>query len=106
MTWADAEAYCQSDGMHLASISDSAEDAVVYAVQESSPTQTFIGANGPRGRRAPGVWSSGDAWSYTNWSSGQPNNSGNEDCGTILSSGAWNDAPCTNTYPFVCETTN
>ena len=73
----------------------------------SSTSQTFIGAN-DRASEGTWVWSSGDTWSYTNWSSGQPSNAdGNEDCGTMwLGSGEWNDAPCTNTYPFVCETTD
>ena len=106
LTWAAADAYCQANGMHLASIEDSAEDAVVDALQSGSTSQTFIGAN-DRASEGTWVWSSGDAWSYTNWSSGEPNNSGDEDCGAILSSsGNWNDAPCANTYPFVCETTN
>ena len=106
LTWAAADAYCQANGMHLASIEGSAENAVVYAIQSGSTSQTFIGAN-DRTSEGTWVWSSGDTWSYTSWTSGEPNNSGNEDCGAILSSaGNWNDVPCANTYPFVCETTN
>lgn len=34
---------------------------------------------------------------YANWGTGEPNNSGNEDCGQFLAggSGKWNDLPCT-----------
>jgi Lectin C-type domain/The GLUG motif len=35
---------------------------------------------------------------YTNWAPGEPNQAGNEDCmETYLSSGTWNDLPCTAT---------
>lgn len=35
---------------------------------------------------------------YTNWASGEPNQAGDEDCmETYLSSGTWNDLPCTAT---------
>lgn len=35
---------------------------------------------------------------YSNWSTGEPNNSGDEDCAQFLagSSGKWNDLPCTD----------
>ncbi|MEL6182205.1 MAG: lectin-like protein [Myxococcota bacterium] len=42
--------------------------------------------------------------SYTNWGSGEPNNSGNEDCGELrLDTGQWNDKECDTVQPFVCE---
>lgn len=35
---------------------------------------------------------------YNNWASGEPNQAGNEDCmETYISSGTWNDLPCTAT---------
>ncbi len=51
-------------------------------------------------------WVSGSSSTYTNWASGEPNDSdGDEDCainnhnyGT-----SWNDIDCDNTYPFICE---
>ena len=42
--------------------------------------------------------------SYTNWGSGEPNNSGNEDCAEMrLDTGQWNDKECDEPRPFVCE---
>jgi len=50
------------------------------------------------------VWAGGDPSSYRNWASGEPNNSGDEDCAElIVSPGNWNDNQCANTLPYLCE---
>ena len=64
---------------------------------------TWIGLN-DRSVEGTFVWSNGEAVTYTNWTAGEPNNSGNEDCAHIWSSGTWNDIPCTGyPTPYVCE---
>lgn len=41
---------------------------------------------------------------YANWNSGEPNQSGDEDCAeTYVSSGQWNDLPCSATLGYVVE---
>ena len=41
---------------------------------------------------------------YTNWNSGQPNNSGEKDCGSMdESNGKWNALQCGLRSSFVCE---
>ncbi len=47
----------------------------------------------------------GDAHSYHNWSTDEPNNSSNtEDCALVFdSTGLWNDGPCGNSMGYVCE---
>ena len=51
------------------------------------------------------VWQNGDDASYTNWGSGEPNNSGDEDCAHPYDSGAWNDHRCSGlSTGYICET--
>ena len=53
-------------------------------------------------------WVTGESVTYTNWSSGEPNNYGSgEDYGEMISSGTWNDNgppqfPSETRY-YICE---
>ena len=49
-------------------------------------------------------WSDGSTWTFKDWSSGQPNNQGGEDCLMINYSGKqWYDRSCTKKVRFVCK---
>ena len=59
-------------------------------------------------RRREGVWEweDGTPSGYENWGGGEPNDTGaGEDCGQLnrYTDGGWNDEPCANSLPFVCE---
>ena len=52
--------------------------------------------------------SSGEKASYTNWITGEPNNtSGNENCVELRTTsaydGTWNDQSCDDMLAFVCQ---
>jgi Lectin C-type domain/HYR domain len=50
------------------------------------------------------AWSTGETLVYTNWSSGEPNNSGNnEDYAHVWNNGLWNDLNGNNAIRFVIE---
>jgi cysteine-rich repeat protein len=40
---------------------------------------------------------------YNNWSGGQPNAGGDEDCTRMKGDGTWEDQKCTDTERYVCE---
>ncbi|XP_016018524.2 C-type lectin domain family 4 member G isoform X2 [Rousettus aegyptiacus] len=50
-------------------------------------------------------WVDGVSLSFSHWNVGEPNDSrGREDCGMILHTGLWNDAPCDNERDnWICE---
>ncbi|NBC11372.1 MAG: hypothetical protein GVY24_06495 [Planctomycetes bacterium] len=48
------------------------------------------------------VWIDGSEPTYTNWSAGEPNDAGGEDCAEMLPTGQWNDKeddPPANSHP-------
>jgi hypothetical protein len=48
------------------------------------------------------VWVDGSLLSYNYWQSGEPNNSGNEDC-VLLRDVGWNDQACGDGRRWICE---
>merc|ERR1719278_2073986 len=52
-----------------------------------------------------GTWqyATGGDLVYTYWNSGEPNNSGNEDCGETWTGTTWNDSKCDTKQPSICE---
>ena len=115
VTWTDAEANAVAMGGHLASITSAAEDQFIYSLISSDASLwTREGGNpggagiGPwlGGYRQPNnpsgtfQWTDGAAFSYANWASGEPNDSGGNEnyIAFYSSSGAlmddtWNDYP-------------
>ena len=46
----------------------------------------------------------GNVLTYTNWDGGEPNNLGGENCIAMeTSDSGWNDTPCHNLLPSICE---
>ena len=92
----------------LATILNSSENSFLHSQQPISLSSAYywIGLNDIQNENSF-QWTSGYSAQYLNWNSGEPNNSGNEDCihlyGTDgTASPRWNDMPCSNQY-FICE---
>jgi hypothetical protein len=51
------------------------------------------------------TWSDGSPLKFTHWTKGEPNNDGGaENCAEWrLGTGSWNDAPCDEDRPYICE---
>ncbi len=110
---AEAELDCVALGGHLATVKTAASNAIVASLVIATPS-AFLGGNDLTTENAF-VWPDGTAVAYTNWRTGEPNNSnGNgfeEDCMVIqgLLGGVWDDRPCapppvgTGSYAYVCS---
>ena len=103
-TWNNARSTCQSYGGDLVSIPNSDVNNWLCSTLgcDGNP---WIGFN-DIAIEGTWVWSDGSPVTYTNWNTGEPNNSGgNEDCGQILYSptGKWNDSSCSSSNPYICK---
>jgi hypothetical protein len=104
--WDRASEVCALLGASLATINTGVENLDIgYAAYDYSPEAWWIGFN-DRASEGHFTWQSG-LWSpFTMWNFGEPNNwGGNEDCATTNYPliGWWNDSPCSDLLPFVCE---
>ncbi len=99
-TYQAARSYCEDLGGHLVSLTSADEDTWVYTNLDGGDAR-WIGAyqdiNSPDYSEPDGAWGwvSGEAWSYTNWNGGGPDNGGltvpDEEVGHYCCGGAWND---------------
>lgn len=106
-SWGDAQAYCQSFNLNLATLDDAAEqDWVYHRANLVSTKKWWIGLN-DRASEGSFGWTSGAALGYTNWHASEPNNAGsNEDCGQLnrfYPETGWNDEPCAMHLRYICE---
>lgn len=101
---------------YLATITSSAENTFVsgrltgdgwIGAQDITTESTWKWTTGPEAGTT--FWQGTDSGStvggnYANWGGGEPNQSGEEDCAeTYVSSGTWNDFPCSASLGYVVE---
>lgn len=98
-TWQQAKAAAESRGGHLVTVTSGDEKNFLVS-NGLAPHRYWIGgvqdAAGPEKDGGWG-WVTGEPWSYTNWGTGEPNDSGNEDCAQWWNTpalGTWNDRAC------------
>ncbi len=102
--WEDAHQQCLNMGLDLAAFTDGAEEIHVSDTALGLWATTWWAGLNDVANEGAWVWSNGEPVAYTNWSPGEPNDSGGEDCQQILWSGyAWNDLNCVSALPYVCE---
>ena len=101
VTWEQAQDVCEANGYYLAVMNDQAEQNWLTSVTNSD---YWIGYSD---QDEEGQWEwYGDSANFSYWQSGQPDNSGDEDCAVFRwwGDGRWNDWPCGNTRKYICET--
>lgn len=105
VTWYEAEIISKHLGGHLVSITSADENN--FAKSLAGDSSCWIGATDSESE-GRWKWTSGEAFTYSNWRSGEPNNDqgdeGAENFTHIAGDGSdWNDAPGNVCYPFICE---
>lgn len=111
-TWQNASKYCQSlgggrKGFNLASIANKYENAFVTTLLGNRGGITpWIGLQFVNGQIR---WIDNSDQTYSNWDRGEPNGQiqslmCTRIYGRAHNAGLWDDYPCTNTNPFICET--
>ncbi len=91
-SWSTCEDAAVGMGGHLVTVNDAAENGMLVSEFTSVP-EFWIGFNDFT-TEGTWVWRSGETPSYTNWNSGEPNDSGGvEDAAVLMrwQSGKWND---------------
>ncbi|XP_078314497.1 lectin BRA-3-like isoform X2 [Crassostrea virginica] len=114
LSWANAEAFCRSDGGHLISLDTNARNSFIAQVLQNYIYPRFwIGLNDIE-EEGQFVWvNTGSLHSldnFTSWNVNQPNNIDfnsilTADCCVTKHDGLWWDDNCENLNPFICEIT-
>jgi hypothetical protein len=105
-SWNSANSYCQARGYHLVSIADGSQNSWTDSTADSFTTGKWHIGFTDQWSEGTWVWSDGSSVTYTNWHSGEPNGGTNESCSQLNRfhpSTTWNDEPCGQSLPFVCE---
>ena len=97
-TWTTARTNCSNMGGHLVAITTSGEQSFLFGLWPSG----WIGLT-DEVTEGTWRWVTGETYSYKNWNSGEPNNSGNEDYVQFVSNGRWNDLNNNSSLPYVLE---
>jgi hypothetical protein len=97
-TWTTARTNCSNMGGHLVTITTSGEQSFIYGLWPSG----WIGLT-DEVTEGTWQWVTGETYSYKNWNSGEPNNSGNEDYVQFVSNGKWNDLNNNSSLAYVLE---
>ena len=92
-SWTEAQEFCQSASGNLVTIEDAEKQNAVVNLVRNAGSHFYIGYT-DKDSEGNWKWISGKNSTYTNWNSGEPNNSdGNEDYCELnaLQDGKWND---------------
>ncbi len=103
-TWTEAKTKCEEMGGYLATITSLEEQTFIESINNQ---RKWIG--GYRDDDYNWYWVTGEVWDYTNWASGEPNNSSNvisNERYAAVWPKQWNDLANTNRSEqngFICE---
>uniref|UniRef100_A0A3Q2EEW5 Collectin-11 n=1 Tax=Cyprinodon variegatus TaxID=28743 RepID=A0A3Q2EEW5_CYPVA len=104
-SYADAEAYCQARGGHLAMPKDDGANALIAGyITEAGLSRVYIGIH-DLDREGVFTYVDGSPMTtFSKWRKGEPNDAfDDEDCSEMVASGEWTDVACHPTMFFICE---
>uniref|UniRef100_A0A452H2Y6 C-type lectin domain-containing protein n=1 Tax=Gopherus agassizii TaxID=38772 RepID=A0A452H2Y6_9SAUR len=103
-TWHEAKQFCSDYGAHLVIINTKEEQVKPPATLLSRVY--WLGLSDKKVENQ-WLWVDGSPlklrYVYDFWSTGEPNDSSDEDCGTMAIDGRWNDINCYWTDYWICE---
>ncbi|KAG8549915.1 hypothetical protein GDO81_018967 [Engystomops pustulosus] len=102
LTYEQSNSICQKAGGQLASPKNSEENTAVLEVAQHYGLFPFLGITDIQ---TEGIfrYSDGKSLAYSNWSPGEPNQWGEEDCVEMQLNGIWNDKSCKEKRLIICE---
>ncbi|KAJ7338085.1 hypothetical protein JRQ81_010642 [Phrynocephalus forsythii] len=104
-SYKEALTHCRiRDGILAMPKDEVANAAISDYISQSGFFRVFIGLNDMENEGQFIYADRTPLQNYSNWKEGEPQNeSGEEDCVEMLSTGKWNDTECHHTMYFVCE---
>ncbi|OCT65191.1 C-type lectin domain family 10 member A [Xenopus laevis] len=100
-SWEESSLWCRKEGGHL---------VVISSIEEQNSLQDLVNETvwiGLSDREVEGEWRWEDGSPFGSgprfWAPGRPNNSGDDDCITLLPAAGWKDDSCIKLYTGVCE---
>lgn len=101
VNYAAARAQAIANGGTLVSIANAQENAFIRTGATAAGVgNAWIGFTDEL-TEGTFVWDNGQAVNYMNWNTGEPNNAGNSDFATLLTTGFWNDVAGTTVQRFI-----
>ena len=108
MSWNSAMNVCRSLGGYLATITSERENEVIKRLFMQDHNQEAYWIGGYKDRNSNWSWVTGEAFEYSHWAHGEPNNSGGDEnrleyFAHTNSIGTWNDRKENFNHGFICE---
>ncbi|MDP2305619.1 MAG: MopE-related protein [Pseudomonadota bacterium] len=105
--WDAASYTCEMFGFQLVTVNDADEHAALSAAVNGYVSVAWIGLS-DLVVEGEWTWEDGTLATFTAWGEGEPNDVGasGEDCANASNfdgAGSWNDYPCDQELPFICE---
>uniref|UniRef100_A0A8C0HIQ4 C-type lectin domain-containing protein n=1 Tax=Chelonoidis abingdonii TaxID=106734 RepID=A0A8C0HIQ4_CHEAB len=91
-TWHEAKQFCSDYGAHLVIINTKEEQA--FLVKNRTKSRVYWLGLSDKKVENQWLWVDGSPLNLSFWSTGEPNDSSDEDCGTMAIDGRWNDINC------------